>query len=73
MSREVLRALASFGFEVARTRGSHATLRRDVEDRVQLLTIPLHNALAQGTLRAIYRQACRFIPEDRLRSHFFTD
>jgi predicted RNA binding protein YcfA (HicA-like mRNA interferase family) len=68
-----LRALAAFGFEVARTRGSHATVRRKVEGRVQLLTVPLHKALAQGTLRAIYRQACRFIHEAQLRPYFFTD
>lgn len=72
--REVQRALHAFGFEVAATRGSHAKLRRVAsEGVVQVLTVPLHRELAAGTLRAIYRQACRLIPERELRPHFFKD
>ena len=55
------------------TRGSHAKLRRVTkEGAAQILTIPLHKDLAPGTLRAIYRQASRFIPEDVLRPCFFS-
>jgi predicted RNA binding protein YcfA (HicA-like mRNA interferase family) len=73
-SRDVLRALRVFGFEVVSTRGSHAKLRRTVADgRRETLTVPVHRQLAPGTLRAIFRQACRFIPETDLRSHFFRD
>jgi predicted RNA binding protein YcfA (HicA-like mRNA interferase family) len=72
-ARDVLRALASFGFEVVATRVSHAKLRRETEDgAAQILTVPLHKQLAPGTLRAIYRQACRFIPEAELRPRFFS-
>jgi len=71
-AREVLRALGSFGFEVASTRGSHAKLRRTAPDgSTQILTLPLHKELATGTLRAIFRQASRFISEDELRPFFF--
>jgi predicted RNA binding protein YcfA (HicA-like mRNA interferase family) len=71
-ARDVLRALGSFGFEVVATRGSHAKLRRETEEGVaQILTVPLHKHLAPGTLRAIYHQACRFIPEADLRRWFF--
>ena len=71
-ARDVLRAIGSFGFEVVSTRGSHATLRRDTaEGAAQILTVPIHKELAAGTLRAIYRQACRFIPEADLRPWFF--
>jgi predicted RNA binding protein YcfA (HicA-like mRNA interferase family) len=71
-SRELLRGLAGFGFEVVSTRGSHAKLRRELPggDR-QILTVPLHNELAAGTLRAIFRQASRFVPESELRPLFF--
>lgn len=70
--RDVLRALASFGFEVASTRGSHAKLRRVNEaGEIEILTIPLHREIAQGTLRAIYRQACRFVAESELRDWFY--
>ena len=65
-AREVLRALTSFGFEVVSTRGSHVKLRRVSKDSVlQILTLPLHRELAPGTLRAIYRQACRYILDER--------
>lgn len=72
-ARDVLRALGAFGFEVVATRGSHAKLRRLLRDGTrQILTVPLHRSLAERTLRAIYRQACRFVPEAELRRWFFT-
>ncbi|HEY3131182.1 MAG TPA: type II toxin-antitoxin system HicA family toxin [Acidobacteriota bacterium] len=73
-SREVLRALGSFGFQVVATRGSHAKLRRVLPGGgVQTLTIPLHKNLSTGTLHAIFRQATRFVPETELRPLFFAD
>ena len=57
-----LRALGTFGFEVVSTRGSHVKLLRAATDgSTQILTLPLHKELAPGTLRAIFRQAGRFI------------
>jgi predicted RNA binding protein YcfA (HicA-like mRNA interferase family) len=71
-AREVLAALGAFGFEVVSTRGSHAKLRRVLATGArQILTVPLHRELAPGTLRAVFRQASRFIPEDELRPYFF--
>ena len=71
-ARELLRVVGSFGFEVVSTRGSHAKLCRTVGGARQILTVPLHHDLAPGTLRAIFRQACRFVPEQALRSRFFS-
>ena len=70
-SRQVLRALASFGFEVVSTRGSHAKLCRTVDGARQILTVPVHPELPPGTLRAIFRQACRYVPEAELRPWFY--
>jgi len=71
-ARDVLRALARFGFEVARTKGSHAKLVHVTSDGDrEILTVPLHKQLDLGTLRAIYRQAIRFIPERELRPYFY--
>lgn len=71
-AREVLRALQAFDFEVVATRGSHAKLRREVRGAgAQILTVPIHKQIAPGTLRAIFRQACRFIPDADLRPWFF--
>lgn len=71
-ARDVLKALRAFGFETVKTRGSHARLKRVKPDgSVEILTIPLHKELAAGTLRAIYRQALRFVREEELRPYFF--
>lgn len=73
-ARDVLAALKNFGFEVVATRGGHAKLRRVTEDqKTQALTLPLHKDLDLGTIRAIYRQATRFIPESELRIWFYSD
>ena len=72
--REVLRALGAVGFEVVATRGSHAKLRRVLQSgERQTLTVPLHRTLAPGTLRAIFRQAARFVPETKLSTWFFEE
>lgn len=71
-AQEVLRAFGSFRFTVASVRGSHAKLVRILASgERQTLTVPLHKQLAPGTLRAIFRQALRYIPESDLRPWFF--
>ena len=69
--RDVVRLLGRFGFRVVATRGSHAKLRRELPECAQILTVPLHRELAPGTIRAIHRQACRFIPEGELKPLLF--
>lgn len=72
--REVITALGQFGFTVARTRGSHASLVRVATDGSRHVpTVPLHKELAPGTLHAIYRQASRFIDPEELYAHFFDE
>ena len=71
--RDLLRIFAAFEFRVLSIQGSHAKLRRVLSDgQRQTLTVPLHKVLAPGTLRAIFRQALRFIPEDDLKPWFFS-
>ena len=75
-SREILRLLRDFGFEVESMRGSHAKLvrvRRTEGGREvrQVLVVPVHQDLSIGTVRAIYRQASRFIPDDEIWPRFF--
>jgi len=73
-SRQVLRILQGFGFEVASMRGSHAKLvRMTASGERQVLTVPVHSQMQTGTVRAIYRQASRFVPGDELRAKFFAD
>jgi predicted RNA binding protein YcfA (HicA-like mRNA interferase family) len=72
---EVIRILETFGFSVARIKGSHHILVRNTEGHDQSITVPVHGRqeLAILTLRSIYRSACRYIEESELRPYFYTD
>ncbi len=70
---EVIAILLTCGFAIHSQRGSHVKLKRATKGVVQTLTIPKHRELDRGTLRAIFRQAVRFVPEDQLRDHFYSD
>ena len=62
MSREVRRVPRDFGLELAAIRGSHATqFRVTASGERRVFTAPVHAQLLTGTLRAIYRQASRFV------------
>jgi predicted RNA binding protein YcfA (HicA-like mRNA interferase family) len=71
---DVVKIFALFGFEIEAQRGSHVKLRRWLPGGTrQTLTIPLHGEMDKGTLKAIYRQALRYLTEDQLRPHFYSD
>ncbi len=71
---DVIKIFSLFGFEMEAQRGSHAKLRRLLAGGArQTLTVPVHDELDKGTLKAIYRQAQRYLTEDQLRPHFYTD
>lgn len=72
--QDLLRIFAGFGFQPASQRGSHVKLRRILAGGIrQTLTIVLHDEVDKGTLRAIFRQALRYLPERDLRLHFYTE
>ena len=71
--KEVISILNKFGFSFFAQRGSHIKLRRigSAGDK-QTLTVPSHDELDVGTLRAIIRQAGRYIPEEQLKPYFYS-
>lgn len=70
----IVKIFSALGFEVASQRGSHIKLRRIAGDGSrQTLTIPNHAELDRGTIHAIHRQALRYIAEEKLRPHFFSE
>ncbi len=72
--QEVIKILSKFGFHPVRQRSSHVKLRRMSPRGVkQTLTVPAHDELDLGTLHSILRQASRFIPEDELKSYFYSE
>ena len=71
--REVSRIFQDFGFVIVQQRGSHMKLKRITARGTEILTIPAHKELDTGTLRAILRQASRFVAELELHPHFYSD
>ena len=54
--RQVVSALGKIGYQFDRRRGSHVVLRNTAPPH-RRLTVPDHDEVAKGTLRAIIRQA----------------
>lgn len=54
--RDVVKLLMRIGYEQDRVRGSHIMMRQTASPH-RRLTIPNHDPVAKGTLRAIIRQA----------------
>ena len=69
---DVLKILKTFGFSLVEQRGNHMKLVRVVEDHRQVLTVANHEVIDKGTLKAVFRQASRYIPEGELRKSFYT-
>ena len=53
--QEVVRVFESFGWSVARRRGSHIVMTK--ENEIVTLSIPDHKEVARGTLRSLIRSA----------------
>ena len=72
--KDIVEIFISLGFAIAGQKGSHVKLKRYVaKDSMQTLTIPLHVELDKGTLKAIYRQALRYIPQNELMGYFYSE
>ena len=71
---EVVSILRRFGFEIHNQEGSHIKLRRlSAAGHKETVSVPRHRQLVVKTLFDIYKQVCRFIPEEELRPYFYTD
>ncbi|MBA3767948.1 MAG: type II toxin-antitoxin system HicA family toxin [Acidobacteria bacterium] len=53
--QEVVRVFKSFGWGIARQRGSHIVMTKQGE--IATLSIPDHKEVAKGTLRSLIRSA----------------
>ncbi len=71
---EVINIFKSLGFSFSVQKGSHIKLTRNIENSIkQSLTIPNHKEIDRGTLKAIIRQASKYVPEEELKAHFYND
>jgi predicted RNA binding protein YcfA (HicA-like mRNA interferase family) len=72
--QDVIKIFALFGFITAGQKGSHVKLSRTLPDGAkQSLTVPNHAELDKGTLKAIIRQASRYILETEMKPHFYSE
>jgi len=69
--KEIIKFLEQQGFVVDRQKGSHIVLVRIISFSKQVLTVPSHANLDKGTIKAIYNQASRFVPESELQKLFY--
>ena len=72
--KELIEIFEQFGFAVIRIEGSHHHMRREIDGKNQYLLVSVHGkkSLGPGLIRAIYRQALAYIPEDKLRPFFYS-
>jgi len=72
--KEVVAVFHRLGFSTISQRGSHVKLRRfSPAGSKETLTIPIHHQLDTGTLRAIVRQAERYLSEREIAAGFYVD
>lgn len=71
--KEVLSFFESHDFYIISQNGSHIKLRRIVSGNKQTLIIPNHTSIRKGTIREIFNQAVRYIPEETLRAFFYAE
>jgi predicted RNA binding protein YcfA (HicA-like mRNA interferase family) len=66
--RDIIRLLASLGYDVIRQRGSHVRVRKISVLGEHNLTIPDHTAVAKGTLNDILTRVSLWnnIPKEQL-------
>jgi predicted RNA binding protein YcfA (HicA-like mRNA interferase family) len=71
--KDIIKILSKFGFVIQSQKGSHIKLSRTTPSQRQVLVIPNHNEVDIGTLKAIFRQANKYISEKDLFPHFYHD
>jgi predicted RNA binding protein YcfA (HicA-like mRNA interferase family) len=70
--KEIISIFGRLGFLVVSQRGSHVKLRRiNARGVRETLTIPTHDEIDIGTLRAIVHQASSFLTDEVLKAHFY--
>ena len=70
---EIVAIFERFGFSLESQRGSHVKLARVMRGEKQTLLISNHKELKTGAVVGIFRQATRYISEEDLRPHFYSD
>ncbi|MBS3092491.1 type II toxin-antitoxin system HicA family toxin [Candidatus Pacearchaeota archaeon] len=54
--KDMVKILSKIGFVHVRTRGSHAIMNKQTQEKKITVPVPLHKELAKGTLKSIMNQ-----------------
>ena len=71
--KDVIKILTSFDFVIVSQKGSHVKLVRISDSGREVLVIPDHKEIKTGTLKAIYIQTTKYIPQSELQVYFYND
>lgn len=71
--KDLIKIFNQFGFIIQSQKGSHIKLTRSTPNQKQVLVIPNHHEIDVGTLKAIFRQANKYISEKDLFPYFYTN
>jgi len=71
--KDLIKIFSHFGFNIQSQKGSHIKLSRVTLKQKQVLVIPNHNEIDIGTLKAIYRQANKYMSEKELFPFFYNE
>ena len=71
--KDVVKILSLSGFLIYSQKGSHVKMKRETNNETQILVIPNHGKLKKGMLKALFNQASKYITEEELRPHFYTN
>lgn len=69
--KDLVRIFGGFGFSIANQKGSHIKLVRIINSARQTLTIPNHDELDKGTLKAICNQALKYLSREEIMKNFY--
>ncbi|MEJ5262634.1 MAG: type II toxin-antitoxin system HicA family toxin [Ignavibacterium sp.] len=70
---EIIKIFKEFDFSVTSQKGGHIKISRIKDGEKQVLVFPNHKEIDTGTLKAIYRQALKYIPESEIKKYFYHD
>ncbi len=62
-----------FRFGLKSQKGNQSKLPRQTQTGKETLVIPKRKEIPRGTLKALFNQTSRFIPQSELRDFFYTD
>ena len=71
--KSLVKLLCDQGFSVVRQKGSHVRLTLKKGGGECAITVPLHDEMDRGTLKAIARPLGQYLSKEVIRNIFYTD